>query len=116
MLTIYERETILKLLFQLEPPSKYNPESKLIIDFNSWEWATLSILIKKLQSESVFIDHDRLREYAMTLEMARRDLWGANEELREKISALENGQLDLQEQYENLSAEHSRMLSNPKIG
>jgi len=41
-------------------------------------------------------DNQRLKEYAVALEATRRDLMGLNEELREKIGALERGQEDLQ--------------------
>lgn len=41
-------------------------------------------------------EHQRLREYVVALEASRRDLMGRNEELYEKIGALERGQEDLQ--------------------
>lgn len=42
-------------------------------------------------------DNQRLKEYAVALERTRADLWGSNEELREKIGALERGQEDLEQ-------------------
>lgn len=36
------------------------------------------------------------KEYALALEATRRDLMSGNEELREKIGALERGQVELQ--------------------
>lgn len=44
-------------------------------------------------------DYNRLREYIVALERTRADLWGSNEELREKIGALERGTLILQGQW-----------------
>jgi hypothetical protein len=38
---------------------------------------------------------ERLREYAVMLERDRANLWGLNEDLRDKIKALEKGQEDL---------------------
>lgn len=41
-------------------------------------------------------DYEQLRIYIVSLEASRRDLMGSNEELYEKIGALERGQEDLQ--------------------
>src|SRR6266851_4190051 len=43
-------------------------------------------------------EYQRLKEYSVALESTRSDLWGVNEELRNKVIALELGQYDLQEQ------------------
>ncbi len=37
----------------------------------------------------------KLKEYSVTLEHTRADLWGVNEDLHAKIKALERGQEDL---------------------
>lgn len=57
-------------------------------------------------SEGLRKDNNRLRNYACALEASRRDLMGLNEELREKIGALERGQEDLSIQLQ-LTIAHS---------
>lgn len=48
-------------------------------------------------SQSAIEIHERLKEYVIALEHSRADLWGANEELRNKIVSLEKGMEDLLE-------------------
>lgn len=53
-------------------------------------------------------EYDKLRTYCMALERSRADLWGVNEELRNKIAALERGQEDLLLRINELIGDYSR--------
>lgn len=79
-----------------------------------------------MQLDLPFVDtipirmHEELKEYVLSLEATRRDLWSANEELRKKILSLEGGQSDLLDDLEALKAlldlYHKKSLEVPGVG
>lgn len=110
MFTEYEVTTLLKRLGEFGVDRSMN-------DFEGSTWDSVIRKLRAFQTKDyisrdahtvVLDDLIRMREYAMTLENGRRDLWGVNEELRDKIAALEKGQLDL---LESLKAAQDRIAN-----
>lgn len=104
MLTLKERIFLRRLLSSFHRKKETNWFS-LRVNLTTPEQVELTDLIAHLEVKGVQspgldwkTEFNKQREYSVALEHSRSDLWGVNQELRDKILALEAGQDYLKDQ------------------